>query len=850
MKVLIRVPQLEEWQDISHLLKADTYTKDRLLLNNQMESAIDTLSFTLIYDRLVAAYFLDIEYGEKIYIKSFTEGGTPDFLGYVTTAISLSKTDQVAPLSIQARDNTYRLDNKIQEDIQYPESMDSPGASVKDIFINLCRLAGYEDTEIDMSSEAPELVRMISEDKEQFTYRELFDQLLKQYGYVCYAKPDGVISLFRWMYQDVDPKKTLTHEFLVSQTFQIKKADETYDSVEIEWTEPDIISDVRLYNDIRIMGGSGEIRGELVDRFSYYPEGADKEDIFQEYKSEWLDKPFLPNASKEKNRDISLITTDRHKISTPDLSDDFKVLSEFGPRKARCRIYNPTENPLYCYGFEILGRALFRKRIKRTKIGEGASKQTFAAEYIYKKEYAAAYAEAMYRYMKYGDITYTFTLKDQIVSAGDIVRIVQKEPAIDTVVLILSERTQLGTPGVQYSAVGVSGVGDFKAIHSEYHSEMAVLLEKRYPLAMQRDLHHKEFYYGYYYTMHNNVLYFLNMNSGEVLTYDGKDISLISDTPMHDLEITDRGLLHVREGKYIYLNDRLMAEDGYSPTFWRGELTFIRDGKLYGKQGVLDFQLPEQVHKIKGRGQQLMVAGITKVWFVDGEKLGISFSDDGVDEGILELASGCITTVDIQDNYLYWKDYDLLYQYDTEKRSILPLYSETLDFATTPEGDIFYQDMASGLYYTTTEWLENQEVSTRMVTSEIPGTATAKGRVLTDIPFEILKTVKAGDLITGPGIPENTRVLDVSDSAISISEEITQDEISFTLEYKRPKINNEFYTEDMYDRRIELGQRGLLVTDAQNRVMHNVIQELGDSEYGGHIYSATGLFYYDLVAGV
>ncbi len=50
-----------------------------------------------------------------------------------------------------------------------------------------------------------------------------------------------------------------------------------------------------------------------------------------------------------------------------------------------------------------------------------------------------------------------------------------------------------------------------------------------------------------------------------------------------------------------------------------------------------------------------MVAGITKVWFVDGEKLGISFSDDGVDEGILELASGCITTVDIQDNYLYWK---------------------------------------------------------------------------------------------------------------------------------------------------------------------------------------------------
>ncbi len=158
--------------------------------------------------------------------------------------------------------------------------------------------------------------------------------------------------------------------------------------------------------------------------------------------------------------------------------------------------------------------------------------------------------------------------------------------------------------------------------------------------------------------------------------------------------------------------------------------------------------------------------------------------------------------------------------------------------------------MASGLYYTTTEWLENQEVSTRMVTSEIPGTATAKGRVLTDIPFEILKTVKAGDLITGPGIPENTRVLDVSDSAISISEEITQDEISFTLEYKRPKINNEFYTEDMYERRIELGSRGLLVTDTQNRVMHNVIQELGDSEYGGHIYSATGLFYYDLVAGV
>ncbi len=836
MIITIKVPEYPEWQDISHLLKPDSYIKDVLLCNQEYKSAIDTLSLTLNYDRLIAAFFLDIEHGEKIYIKTYRDDGEIDFTGYVTTAISLSKTDVVAPLQIKARDNTYRLDEQISTDIQYPSSLDSQGATVKTIFTSLCKLAGYTSEELYPQIHAPEVVRMISEDKEEYTYRELLDELLKQYGYVLYANPAGRLNLHKWLLDIEEPSKVLSDKFLISQNFSISKADEEYGAVEIEWTEPALLDTKRLYRDARAATSSGEAPGTKLLPGHYYPEDADIEEVYQEYRTDWLDRGVTEDKSRIKNKDITLITSDSHVISSFDVDPGLDIVTDFGPRRAKCTVSNPTDDMLYLYGFEIWGRALIREKIRRTTIGDSTTKKTIQAEYIYTAEAAATYAKAMYQHLKYGDITYSFSLKEELVQAGDIVRIIQTEPAIDTTVIILSQKTLLGVDGWTYTAMGLSGVGDLEVIHAEYLQELKDSEDKA-PFRLEKRLHETDFVQGFWYTRDGDTLYALNLITGNITSRTETQTEIMATDTAHYLTSTPQGLLRLVDGSEIWLGDTLVATDGYSPTLYDSEVLFLRDGKVCSIEGLYPYQPPEIVHRIKGSRSLLCATGLTAVWLYR--------------EGSwIELVKATAGALDIHDPYVYWQSLDTVFRYDTVSTSILPIYTGVLDFAMTSSGDIYHQGAGNNLHHSSTDWVEDESQSAKLVTEAMKGKANALGRTLTGVPDEIMSTVKIGDIITGLGIPNNTRVLDYSGSSIAISSDLGNGTKSFSLEYKRKRQSPDFYKQDMYGRIIDIGSRGLRATDQSGEVIHDIIRESGEGKYLGHLYTATGWYDYNMVKGI
>ncbi len=346
--------------------------------------------------------------------------------------------------------------------------------SVYDCFTEIVLAAGYESSDLDpYRPAAPEIVRTVYEQKDDLTYRDLLDALLRDYGYVLTTTAAGKLSYFHWNAHPYILSGTVGGNVSVSESFSLQKADTAHDGVKIIWSQLGILEDAALFRQQLPIGSDGVPSGKLIPPGGYFPEDGDVIDSYQEYKQDWLDRPFQSRTTRVKNQDISLAASENHHLVL--VADAGITHTEtFEPKRAKVLFHNPTAEDQKLYVFEIWGKALIREQIRETLLPSGAADpERVSAEFIYTAEDAAHLATGLYTRQQFGDISYRFTLYDRLYEPGERIHISQSDPALETDAFITELEYTDELPGFRYRAIGLSEFGDLEAITTGYTASQA-----------------------------------------------------------------------------------------------------------------------------------------------------------------------------------------------------------------------------------------------------------------------------------------------------------------------------------------------------------------------------------------
>jgi hypothetical protein len=470
----LRFPADPTWTSVTHLLREYSYTKHAQICNESFQSVIDTLSFRLRYDQLILAKLLAAGASEQILLRAYTADMEPDFTGYVARSFRHETDDLPGDIVCEARDASGKLDVPLIADLTLPSSIADDGVSVYDCFTAITMAAGYAESDLDpYRPAAPEIVRSLYEQKDDLTYRDLLDGLLRDYGYVLTTTAEGKLTYFHWNAHPYILSGTVSGNVSVSESFSLQKADTVHDGIQVIWSQLGILDDAALFKQQLPIGSDGVPSGKVISAGGYFPEDADLIDSYQEYKQDWLDRPFLSRTTRVKNQDISLVTSENHHLVV--VADAGITHTEtFEPKRAKVRFHNPTGEALKLYVFEIWGKALFREQIRETLLPSTATDpERVPAEYIYTAEDAKNLAKGLYNRQQFGDIEYRFTLYERLYEPGERIHINQSDPALDTDALITELEYTDELPGFRYRAIGLSEFGELEAITTSYTASKA-----------------------------------------------------------------------------------------------------------------------------------------------------------------------------------------------------------------------------------------------------------------------------------------------------------------------------------------------------------------------------------------
>ena len=228
---------------------------------------------------------------------------------------------------------------------------------------------------------------------------------------------------------------------------------------------------VRLYGANLPVGEDTASSGITILPNRYYPADGDVVDTYQKYQSEWLDEPYQARKSRMRNKDITLITSENHSLVSTSDEGIVVDITEYGTHSSRVLFHNPTLDAKKLFVFEVYGRALFRSSKRETIVpAEAANPREESTEHIYTSQAAEQLATGLYRFHRFGNFSYRFSLREKLYVPGDVVTIAQDEPALDTVVLITEVSWTDGYEAYHYKARGVSVFADVQSVTFAYQA--------------------------------------------------------------------------------------------------------------------------------------------------------------------------------------------------------------------------------------------------------------------------------------------------------------------------------------------------------------------------------------------
>ena len=462
-------PTDTEWTQVSDFLIADSYTQTNRIMNEERESVVDTVTCELLYDRLLLAKFL-ASGNQKILFRSFDEEENALFAGYIAPNVKHTKDDFLQNISLEIRDMSWKLDVKVKTELLFPADISDPGLTVYTLFQNIILSAGYTLNDIDPNCiNAPEVVKVFHVEAGKATYRQVLNSLLRSYGYVFTTTETGALTLYKWQKEEIVPVGLVDDTFSIVDPFVLQKQDEDYDGVKLSWTQTDILEDVCLFKSNLPVGPDGIPSGYSIAPGEYYPKDGDVVDIWQKYKTDWLDTEYLAKNSRTENQDISLLNTSNHRLV---VLSDLGITQEsiFASGKARILFHNPTAEPKKLFVFEIWGSALYRSEIRETLYPATSinAKDEFADQ-VYDRFDAEKLASGLYQKQIFGDCLYKFTLyKPFCYKPGAILKLHQYDTPINTSVVVLETNWNTEKPGTTYLTQGITEFGNFEVITEAY----------------------------------------------------------------------------------------------------------------------------------------------------------------------------------------------------------------------------------------------------------------------------------------------------------------------------------------------------------------------------------------------
>lgn len=430
-------------------------------------STIDVFSFHLNEDDTIRQKFLIATERIECFID---EDGERRFTGYIAPTFSTRESDTPDGIAVEAEDAGYLLDRPVIAQINLPATVGSPTVyrvfdkanPATSIVHQILQQAGYSlSSDIDTSS--PDIMTIVEHfavEEDESSYRDILDELLYEYRHAFTFNEEGQFKVIPWAFDNL----TTGNEFnrtniLSSPGMTVTKRDIVNDGARVKYAILESIDDVRLYYSTsppNTTPGEDAFKGWPIGAGDYYPPDSDIEDIYQQYKEDWLDVPYQTRQTRLRNKDIDLVSTSGHRlIYEADLGIAIDV-EEYEAFRGRISFVNNASEARKLYAFEILGTALFRNSIRTARYPTTAGNPTeYVTKNVFDNVAAQELAIAIGNDIVFSQYRYSFESLDKV-APGELATIVNAELDINTTAVITSRGFDDEEEKYRYEAIGVT----------------------------------------------------------------------------------------------------------------------------------------------------------------------------------------------------------------------------------------------------------------------------------------------------------------------------------------------------------------------------------------------------------
>lgn len=487
MKLSYRIKAGNTWIEIGSylrngdkqpgLISSKATTIDTSLFTRDGKSATNKASFTLtwnkinnlLYQQIIEFFLTSIDNSTNIECDIFDIDSQLNlFSGYVDLS-SLDITSKKIPqtVSITAKDYIVDLDKKVEDNIVYENT------HVNFIVSYLLKHANAKQA-IDLVSDINEsdtLEYFVITAEDSFTYREIIDRLLFEWGgYVLYRNPDtNGYEIKKILKLDEEPTHQvhyLVNEMLKTSTGAYKKR-----GVILEYPIVSELENATLYQaDIsHSFDDKGNIIGYEMEPNAFYPENGALQATYQEFNSTYLDREYQEKRARLQNSNIDLlyvkessfklITNPIEGLGQPAVDLIGKPAgTQLYPRKAWMLLRNTTEKKLNLLTIDMTGTAVYKERIVSiTMPSDAKDPEVYETSYVFNHDKALELASFYIDWQRLSRTIATWSEHYKESSVGEIVVVKHKESGIAQSYVVVEQTIKfIDSEHVAYSNIGVS----------------------------------------------------------------------------------------------------------------------------------------------------------------------------------------------------------------------------------------------------------------------------------------------------------------------------------------------------------------------------------------------------------
>ena len=379
LTVEIQKPLSATWTDITEHVADGSLELERTAWSDDYGHAPDLLRASIRHQEGSDLSKVMLHADRRIPVK-VSDGATVIFRGAVMPTIRQTVEEVVGDVQLEVVDQSWRLDRDCTSFAYQGYKVFDPSNTAQSIVHQRLFATGFASNEIDALVSITATVGHVSRTAGDQTELDFIADLLTEYGYVIYFRPDGVFSVRRWRRTSISASTTFDATNMRG-SLTIERRDLTYEAVEIEWSEVATGANYLVYRENIPTNSDGEFTGIVILSDLYFPTGGADRAVWQQFRTEWMD-------TSENDNDSALLAVTNPSLiyragndfkTSSDSDSDIEVVKEvYESLRARVLFHNDgTDNNKRLFQFDIRGNVVFR-RTRRYSSAELRGRSGFA----------------------------------------------------------------------------------------------------------------------------------------------------------------------------------------------------------------------------------------------------------------------------------------------------------------------------------------------------------------------------------------------------------------------------------------------------------------------------------------